>query len=77
VVLLDIGMPLLDGYETCRRIRALPEGRDIAVLATTGWGQDADRERSGACGFDAHRVKPVGPGALRARLDALGQARAH
>ncbi|HVI26407.1 MAG TPA: PAS domain S-box protein [Xanthomonadaceae bacterium] len=74
VVLLDIGMPLLDGYETCRLIRALPGGRDIAVLATTGWGQDADRERSTACGFDAHLVKPVDPGALLARLDALRAA---
>ena len=71
VVLLDIGMPLLDGYETCRRIRALPGGKQIAVLATTGWGQDADRERSSACGFDAHLVKPVDPGALLARLDTL------
>ncbi|HSR66099.1 MAG TPA: PAS domain S-box protein [Xanthomonadaceae bacterium] len=71
VVLLDIGMPLLDGYETCRRIRALPDGDDIIVFATTGWGQDADRERSSAVGFDAHLVKPVDPGALLARLDAL------
>jgi CheY-like chemotaxis protein len=71
VVLLDIGMPLLDGYETCRRIRALPGGEEIAVLATTGWGQDSDRERSTACGFDAHLVKPVDPAALLARLDAL------
>jgi PAS domain S-box-containing protein len=71
VVLLDIGMPLLDGYETCRRIRSLPDGDEIAVLATTGWGQDSDRKRSTACGFDAHLVKPVDPGALLARLDAL------
>ena len=71
VVLLDIGMPLLDGYETCRRIRSLPGGEDITVLATTGWGQDADRQRSTACGFDAHLVKPVDPGALLARLDQL------
>ncbi|NUS39644.1 MAG: PAS domain S-box protein [Lysobacter sp.] len=71
VVLLDIGMPVIDGYETCRRIRALPGGDGIAVLATTGWGQDADRERSNACGFDEHLVKPVDPGALLARLDSL------
>jgi CheY-like chemotaxis protein len=71
VVLLDIGMPLLDGYETCRRIRSLPGGDDIAILATTGWGQDSDRQRSTLCGFDAHLVKPVDPGALLARLDAL------
>ena len=73
VVLLDIGMPLLDGYETCRRIRALPGGDDIAILATTGWGQDSDRQRSTACGFDAHLVKPVDPAALLARLDALSE----
>ena len=71
VVLLDIGMPLLDGYETCRRIRSLPGGDDIAILATTGWGQDSDRQRSTLCGFDAHLVKPVDPASLLARLDAL------
>src|SRR5688572_48385 len=71
VVLLDLGMPTLDGYETCQRIRAMPGGKSIAILATTGWGTDADRQRSAQCGFDAHLVKPVDPGLLLARLDAL------
>jgi PAS domain S-box-containing protein len=71
VVLLDLGMPTLDGYETCQQIRAMPDGDKIAVMATTGWGSDADRVRSAACGFDAHLVKPVDPGLLLARLDAL------
>ncbi|WP_161786933.1 PAS domain S-box protein [Noviluteimonas dokdonensis] len=71
VVLLDLGMPTLDGFETCQQIRAMPEGDKIAVMATTGWGSDADRQRSAACGFDAHLVKPVDPGLLLARLDAL------
>ncbi|MGO4550039.1 PAS domain S-box protein [Lysobacter sp. 2RAF19] len=71
VVLLDLGMPTLDGYETCQQIRAMPDGDKIAVMATTGWGSDADRLRSAACGFDAHLVKPVDPGLLLARLDAL------
>ncbi|UHQ18698.1 PAS domain S-box protein [Lysobacter sp. KIS68-7] len=71
VVLLDLGMPLLDGYETCQQIRAMPGGDRIAVLATTGWGTDADRLRSQQSGFDAHLVKPVDPEMLLARLDAL------
>jgi PAS domain S-box-containing protein len=71
VVLLDLGMPVLDGYETCQQIRALPGGDQIAVLATTGWGADSDRQRSAQCGFDAHLVKPVDPALLLARLDAL------
>ncbi|HVQ34058.1 MAG TPA: PAS domain S-box protein [Lysobacter sp.] len=71
VVLLDLGMPTLDGFETCQQIRAMPGGDRIAVLATTGWGSEADRQRSAQCGFDAHLVKPVDPALLLARLEAL------
>jgi signal transduction histidine kinase len=60
VVLLDIGMPGLDGYEVARRMREQPWGRRIVLIAVTGWGQDSDRRRSGEVGFDAHLVKPVG-----------------
>jgi signal transduction histidine kinase len=59
VVLLDIGMPLLDGYEVARRIRAQPWGQRITLVALTGWGQDSDRRRSREAGFDSHLVKPL------------------
>jgi CheY-like chemotaxis protein len=64
IVLLDIGMPRIDGYETCRRIRERPWGRALRVIALTGWGQERDRERAREAGFDGHLVKPVDPGAL-------------
>jgi CheY-like chemotaxis protein len=59
VVLLDIGLPKLDGHEVCRRIRAMPWGRDIIIIALTGWGQEDDRRRSEEAGFNGHLVKPV------------------
>jgi signal transduction histidine kinase len=59
VALLDIGMPLLDGYEVARRIRAQPWGKAITLVALTGWGQDSDRRRSREAGFDSHLVKPL------------------
>lgn len=61
VVLLDIGMPGLDGYEVARRLRALKRERPLRIIAVTGWGQDADRTRSREAGFDVHLVKPVDP----------------
>jgi PAS domain S-box-containing protein len=64
VVLLDIGMPRLNGYDACRRIRAQPWGRDIVVIAQTGWGQEEDRARTAAAGFDAHLTKPIEPASL-------------
>lgn len=59
LVLLDIGLPLMDGYDACRAIRELPGGRQMAIIALTGWNQDSDRARSAAAGFDGHLVKPV------------------
>jgi len=59
VALLDIGMPMLDGYEVAKRIRAQPWGQRITLVALTGWGQDVDRERTREAGFDLHLVKPV------------------
>jgi signal transduction histidine kinase len=59
VALLDIGMPKLDGYEVARRIRAQPWGKNIVLVALTGWGQESDRRRSGEAGFDTHLVKPL------------------
>jgi signal transduction histidine kinase len=71
VVLLDIGMPGLNGYDACRRIRGQEWGKDVMLIATTGWGQDEDRRRTGEAGFDAHLVKPVDPQALMRLLAGL------
>jgi CheY-like chemotaxis protein/anti-sigma regulatory factor (Ser/Thr protein kinase) len=59
VVMLDLGMPNLDGYETAARIRAQPWGHRVPLLALTGWGQPRDRQRTFEAGFNAHLVKPV------------------
>jgi signal transduction histidine kinase/CheY-like chemotaxis protein len=65
VAVLDIGMPLTDGYEACRQIRARRAGASGPLMvALTGWGQEADRRRSQAAGFDCHLVKPIDPAAL-------------
>jgi CheY-like chemotaxis protein len=71
VVLLDIGLPKLNGYEAARRIREQPWGKDIVLVAVTGWGQEEDRRRSQEAGFNAHMVKPVDPAALQRMLAAL------
>ena len=68
VVLLDIGMPGMDGYEVARRIRANPKNRDMQLIALTGWGQDEDRQRSTAAGFNHHLVKPADIDQLRQLL---------
>ncbi len=64
LVLLDIGMPRLDGYETARRLRERPWAGALLLFALTGWGQEEDRERARKAGFDRHLVKPVDPEAL-------------
>ncbi len=61
VMLLDIGLPFVDGYEVCRRIRSLPGGDKPVIIACTGWGQDEDRRLSQEAGFTTHIVKPVDP----------------
>jgi CheY-like chemotaxis protein len=58
-VLLDLGMPGMDGLETAVRIRQRPEGQHVALIAVTGWGHDRDRQRTKAAGFVAHMIKPV------------------
>ncbi len=58
-VLLDIGMPRLNGYEAAAQIRQQPGGDQMLLIAATGWGQDEDRERTSAAGFDSHLVKPI------------------
>ncbi|HKW79922.1 MAG TPA: ATP-binding protein, partial [Casimicrobiaceae bacterium] len=59
IVLLDIGLPKLNGYDAARRIRAEPWGKKMTLVAVTGWGQQEDRRRSTAAGFDLHLVKPI------------------
>jgi CheY-like chemotaxis protein/nitrogen-specific signal transduction histidine kinase len=60
IVLLDLGMPNLNGYATAHRMREEPWGQDIVLVALTGWGQPKDRDRTSRAGFNAHLVKPVG-----------------
>ena len=74
VVLLDIGMPGMDGYEVARRIRALPWGRETMLVALTGWGQDSDRKCSSEAGFNAHWVKPLELDRLWSLLEQLPKA---
>jgi CheY-like chemotaxis protein len=64
VTLMDIGLPKLNGYEACRRIRQQAWGKDMVLIAVTGWGAEDDRRRSEEAGFDRHMVKPVDPTAL-------------
>lgn len=68
LIFCDIGMPMVDGYETCRRIRQTAWGKRARIMALTGWGQESDRKRSEEAGFDAHLVKPVDRATL---LDVL------
>lgn len=68
VLLLDIGLPGIDGYAVARQLRAAVESKATLVIAVTGYGQSEDRERSKAAGFDHHLVKPVDPEALRRLL---------
>ncbi len=68
VVLLDLGMPVMDGFETARRIRLTPWGRSARLFALTGWGQPSDRQRTTEAGFDGHLVKPVDLEAVLAPL---------
>jgi CheY-like chemotaxis protein len=69
MVLLDIGMPRLSGYEVARRIRAEAWGKDTLLVALTGWGQDQDRRRSAESGFDRHLIKPITAQALQDLLE--------
>lgn len=71
VVLLDIGLPKLDGHGVCRRLRELPWGKEIVVIALTGWGQEDVRRKSAEAGFNGHLVKPVDYDQLLELLDEL------
>jgi CheY-like chemotaxis protein len=65
LVLLDIGMPKLNGYEVATRLRASPEGQELVLVAVTGWGLEADKRRAHEVGFDFHFVKPASVLALK------------
>jgi PAS domain S-box-containing protein len=71
VVLLDIGLPGLNGYDVCRRMRGQPGGDEVVLIAQTGWGQEEDKLRSKEAGFNFHLVKPVEPAALEKLLAGL------
>jgi signal transduction histidine kinase/CheY-like chemotaxis protein len=71
VVLLDIGLPRLNGYEVAQKIREQPWGQGMVLVALTGWGQEEDRRRSRKAGFDHHMIKPVEPDALLKLLDSI------
>jgi CheY-like chemotaxis protein len=71
VIILDIGLPDMDGYELARRIRERPEQRRAKLIALTGYGQRSDHERSTEAGFALHLVKPINAGQLLDTLDAL------
>ena len=68
VVLLDLGMPGMSGYEVAQRMRNLPQFQDVTLVALTGWGQAEDRRRTREAGFDRHLVKPVNLDALQVLL---------
>jgi two-component system, chemotaxis family, CheB/CheR fusion protein len=76
LVLMDIGLPKLNGYEACRRMREQPWGKNMVLVALTGWGQEEDRQQSKQAGFNAHMVKPVELPALMTTLAALQTATA-
>jgi two-component system CheB/CheR fusion protein len=65
IILLDIGLPRMDGYEVARRLRAQARGREFILAAVTGYGHNEDRLRAQEAGFDHHLVKPVDPEVLR------------
>jgi CheY-like chemotaxis protein len=68
IIFMDLAMPRLDGLEAARRIRRLPQGEHVRIVALTGWGQEADRQRTRAAGMDAHLTKPVSLDALHSVL---------
>jgi CheY-like chemotaxis protein len=71
VVMMDIGLPKLSGYEVARKIREEPWSRDTVLVAVTGWGQEEDKHLSKEAGFDHHMVKPVDPAALTELLASI------
>ncbi len=71
LAVLDIGLPGMDGYELARQLRANPITQNTRLIALSGYGQDSDKEQSAQAGFDAHLVKPIAFGDLRAVIEQL------
>jgi CheY-like chemotaxis protein len=71
VMLLDLGLPRVDGYEVARRVRERFGATGPKLVALTGWGQDADRARTAEAGFDGHLLKPADPGAVAQVIEQL------
>lgn len=71
VIFMDLGMPNLNGFEATRQIRSQPWGKEMLIIAVTGWGQDCDRTNSKNAGFDGHLVKPVNLEAVQEQLALL------
>ena len=71
IVLLDIGMPRVNGYEAARRIRQAPWGASMTLIAATGWGQQHDKALARDAGFDHHLTKPIEPDRLRALIGTI------
>jgi CheY-like chemotaxis protein len=74
LILLDIGLPGMDGYQIATALRASPETAGAHLIAVSGYGQDKDRLRSAKAGFDLHLVKPVDPARLVEAIDAIAAA---
>jgi len=72
VVMLDIGLPKLNGYQVARKLREQPCGKSMVLVALTGWGQEADQAKSREAGFNAHLVKPVDLAVLTKLLTEMG-----
>jgi PAS domain S-box-containing protein len=75
VIFMDLGMPRLDGYHAARTIRAEPWGKEVKLIALSGWGQPEDRVRSTEAGFDRHLTKPVDPSTIQSVLSAIDPIR--
>ena len=75
IVLMDLGMPKLNGFEAARQIRAAPWGQSVILIALTGWGQDEDRQRTRDAGFDDHLTKPADPAVLQTLLTNVERKR--
>lgn len=71
LMLVDIGLPGMNGYELCRRLKALPASENVTIVAQTGWGQEEHRRQSAEAGFDHHLVKPVQIEVLKTLIDEL------
>ncbi len=76
IVIMDIGMPVMDGYAAARAMREKPGGKSIFLVALTGWGQEDDKQRTKDAGFDRHLTKPVEPSVIRKMLSELSTSNA-